>query len=198
MYRSHISAMVNPRSPGLWFFVGSSEILLLVHLAEFLYPGYSVSENYISDLAVGPMPSSAIFTVAVTVFGLMSVVTGFLMRQRYPKSQIWILLAFSGIGAVGVGIVNEDSIPVLHSLFALMAFMFGNLAAVYSYRMVRSPLSYLFVFLGLIGLSALVLTGGSTYLGLGPGGMERMIFYPAMFWGIGFGTWLLVEEEKRA
>jgi hypothetical membrane protein len=144
------------------------------------------------------MPSSAIFTVAVTVFGLMSVVTGFLMRQRYPKSQIWILLALSGIGAVGVGIVNEDSIPVLHSLFALMAFMFGNLAAVYSYRLVRSPLSYLFVFLGLIGLSALVLTGGSTYLGLGPGGMERMIFYPAMFWGIGFGTWLLVEEEKRA
>jgi hypothetical protein len=26
--------------------------------------------------------------------------------------------------------------------------------------------------------------------------MERMIFYPAMFWAIGFGAYLLAEEER--
>jgi hypothetical membrane protein len=76
-----------------------------------------------------------------------------------------------------------------------MAFFFGNLAVIYSSKMVRPPLSYLFILLGLIGLSALALFGGSIYLGLGAGGMERMIFYPAMFWAIGFGAYLLAEEN---
>jgi hypothetical protein len=26
--------------------------------------------------------------------------------------------------------------------------------------------------------------------------MERMIFYPAMFWAIGFGAYLLTEENE--
>jgi len=53
-------------NPGLWLFLAGLEILFLVHIAEFLYPGYSVSKNYISDLGVGPQPSRAIFTVAIT------------------------------------------------------------------------------------------------------------------------------------
>jgi len=62
--------------------------------------------------------------------------------------------------------------------------------------MARSPLSYLFMLLGLIGLLALILLGGNTYLGLGAGGMERMIFYPAMFWALGFGAYMLAEENE--
>jgi len=50
--------------------------------------------------------------------------------------------------------------------------------------------------LGLIGLLALILLGGNTYLGLGAGGMERMIFYPAMFWALGFGAYMLAEENE--
>jgi hypothetical membrane protein len=84
----------------------------------------------------------------------------------------------------------------VHALFALLAFLFGNLAVIYSSKMVRPPMSYLFILLGLIGLSALALFAGNTYAGLGAGGMERMIFYPAMFWAIGFGAYLLAEENR--
>jgi hypothetical protein len=42
----------------------------------------------------------------------------------------------------------------------------------------------------------LALFAGNTFLGLGAGGMERMIFYPAMFWAIGFGAYLLAEENR--
>jgi hypothetical protein len=79
-----------------------------------------------------------------------------------------------------------------------MAFLFGNLAVIWSSKMVRSPLSYLFVLLGLVGLLALVLFGADIYLGLGAGGMERMIFYPAMFWAIGFGVYLLAQENRAS
>lgn len=188
--------MVEMRSPGLWLFLGGLEMLFMVHLAEFLYPGYSTSQNYISDLGVGPTTSRWIFTAAIILFGFMALVTAALLRRRSRKSLIWPLLALSGIGAVGVGVFNEDYIPAVHALFALMAFFFGNLAAIFSYKMVRSPLSYLFILLGLIGLSGLILLASSTYLGLGAGGMERMTFYPAMFWALGFGGHLLADENK--
>ena len=190
--------MAIPRSPGLWLFLGGLEILFLIHLSEFLYPGYSVSDNYISDLGVGPMPSSAIFTVAVVLFGLMALAAAALLRQENKKSFIWLLLALTGIGAIGVGVFNLDYSPAVHSLSALTAFLFGNLAVLYSYKMVRPPLSYVFAFLGLIGLSALALFGADTYLGLGAGGMERMILYPAMFWALGFGAYRLVGEHAAS
>jgi hypothetical membrane protein len=190
--------MVNPRSPGLWLLAGGLEMLFMVHLAEFLYSGYSTSQNYISDLGVGPTPSRWIFTAAIILFGLMALVTATLLRQRSGKSWIWLMLALSGTGAIGVGVFNENDIPVAHAVFALMAFLFGNLAVIWSSKMVRSPLSYLFVLLGLIGLSALVLFAGDIYLGLGAGGMERMIFYPAMFWALGFGAYLLAQENKAS
>jgi hypothetical membrane protein len=188
--------MAIQRSPGLWLFVGGLEILFLVHLSEFLYPGYSVSDNYISDLGVGPMPSSAIFTVAVVLFGLMAFVAAALLRQENKKSLIWLLLTLTGIGAIGVGVFNMDNSPAVHSVSAFTAFFFGNVAVLYSYKLVRPPLSYLFALLGLIGLSALALFGGDAYLGLGAGGMERMILYPAMFWALGFGAYLIAEENR--
>jgi hypothetical membrane protein len=190
--------MVNPRSPGLWLLVGGLEMLFLVHAAEFLYPGYSTSENYISDLGVGPTPSRWIFTAAIVIFGLMALVTAALLRKESPKPLIWLLLALSGIGAIGVGLFNENFEPSVHGPFALVAFLFGNLAVLYSSKMVRPPLSHLFVLLGLIGLLALILFGSDTYLGLGAGGMERMIFYPAMFWALGFGAYMLAEENEAS
>ncbi len=188
--------MVNLRSPGLWLLVGGLEMLFMVHLAELLFSGYSTSQDYISDLGVGPSPSRWIFTAAIILFGLTALVTSALLRQKSRKSLIWLLLASSGIGAIGVGVFNENYIPEVHAFFALLAFLFGNLAVVYSSKMVRSPLSHLFILLGLIGLLALVLFGGDTYLGLGRGGMERMIFYPAMFWSIGFGAYMFAEDNR--
>ena len=186
------------RSPGLWLFVGGLETLFLVHLSEFLYSGYSVSNNFISDLGVGTTPSKVIFTVAVILFGLLAIVTAFLMRARDKSAWIWRFILLSGVGAIGVGVFNEDFIPLVHGVSAFLAFFFGNLAAIFSTRMVRPPVSWVFALLGSIGLAALVLFGTRTDLGLGVGGMERMVFYPAMFWAIGLGAYLMAEENRPA
>ncbi len=195
LQRAHLTIIL--RSPGPWLLLGALELLFLIHLSEFLYPGYSVSENYISDLGVGPMPSSALFTVAVIIFGVMAIVAAVMFRLRDRKSKIWLFLTLSGIGAIGVGVFNLDYIPIIHRASALLAFLFGNLAALYSYKMARPPASHVFAILGLIGLVALGLFGAEIYLGLGVGGMERMILYPAMFWAIGLGAYVLAPDLKK-
>ncbi len=191
--QGNTALMGRVRSPGLWLFLGGLELLLFVHLAEFLYPGYSVSKNMISDLAVGPSGPAIVFTSGLILFGLMALIASYLMRQERTGSRLWLFVGLSGVGAIGVGLVNENWIPLVHALFALIAFLFGNLAAVYSYGLVRRPFSLLCAGLGLIGISALVLTAAEIDLGIGRGGMERMIFYPAMFWILGYGAWLMSE-----
>jgi hypothetical membrane protein len=191
-------------NPGFWLFLASLEILLLVHIAEFLYPSYSVSKNYISDLGVGPQPSRAIFTVAVIVFGALALVAAILLRDSDPSSILWMLIMISALGSIGVGLFNEKSvmvngIPVVHFISAFLAFGFGNIAAIYSYTLVPVPFSYFCIALGVIGLGALVYIGlmpkltqkGAKDSMLGIGGVERMTFYPAIFWLLGFGAYLM-------
>lgn len=183
------------RSPGLWLFLGGLEALFLIHVAEFLYPGYSPAEDYISELGVGPTAPRVVFVVALVVFGLMLLWASYLLRERDRKSRLWLMLAISGIGAIGVGAFDMDNFDVPHALSALLAFLFGNLAAICSSKSVRPPVSYLFIALGLIGLSALALLIATADLGLGQGGIERMVFYPAMFWLLAFGVYMMAEES---
>jgi hypothetical protein len=70
------------------------------------------------------------------------------------------------------------------------------LSSIASYRLVKRPLSVIAVILGLMALGALGLYGAQIYLGLGAGGMERMIVYPILMWGAGFGGYLLANHEK--
>ncbi len=188
--------MARSTKAGMIIVVASVELLFLVHIAEFLYPGYSVSQNYISDLGVGPSPSKEIFTLGVLAFGLLVLLAASRLYLK-KESWLWSLFAVSGVGAVGVAVFNE-SYEILHPLFSLLAFLFGNLAAIYVFVKLRSSyplLAYLSLGLGLTGVVALVLLGSGTYLGLGPGGMERLVFYSGTLWALAYGAWLYALEE---
>jgi hypothetical membrane protein len=171
------------------------QLLFLVNIAEFLYPGYSVSQNYISDLGVGPSPSEEIFTLGLLIFGLLVLLAS---SKLYADkgSYLWLFFALSGIGAVGVAVFNEDT-GWPHVLFALLAFLFGNLAAVYAFTKTKPMFSYISLSLGLLGLAAMVLLGTGTFLGLGPGGMERVVFYSGILWALAFGARLQALEDAK-
>lgn len=49
--------------------------------------------------------------------------------------------------------------------------------------------------MGSASIFALVLYGLNIYLGLGPGGMERMIAYPVLLWAIGFGGYMMSPQQ---
>jgi len=181
------------RSPGLMMFIASTQLIIFLMLAEATYPGYSISENYISDLGVGPSPAYWIFNISVFIFGLLAIYSAYLVDTLFGKRLNAILLTIAGIGAVGVGLFHED-LGAIHVLMAFLAFFFGGLSAIFTFKIVKGPFALLSMILGTISIIALILQGAGVYLGIGVGGMERMIFYPVMLWAAGFGGYLMGNE----
>jgi len=178
---------------GSLFLAGGVLGVLGIIVAEALYPGYSTSQNYISDLGVGP--SSLIFNSSVFLLGVLAVAGAYFVQRTFNHRVFSILAAVAGIGAIGVGLFTEDA-WVPHTMFTLILFLFADLSAISSHKLQKPPLSYFSVILGVLSLSALVLFGSGTHLGLGKGGMERMIAYPALLWMVCFGAFLMSGRKQ--
>jgi len=178
----------NRKIAGSLLFIGGVLCVLGIIIAEALYPGYSTSENYISDLGVGP--SSLIFNSAVFLPGVLAVCGAYFIQRTFNFRLFPILAAITGIGAIGVGLFPEDA-GVIHGVFSVITFLFAGLSAIMSYKLQKPPLSYASVLLGALSLVALALFASGTFLGLGKGGMERMIVYPVLLWAVGFGGHLI-------
>jgi len=80
---------------------------------------------------------------------------------------------------------------------SFMVFFFGALSAISSYTIQKPPLNYFSVAMGVFSMAALALFASRQYLGLGYGGMERLIAYPTLLWGIAFGGHLISYYEKQ-
>ena len=181
-------------------FVGGVQFTVFWMLAEALYPNYSIMNNYISDLGTNCSagagacyvpPAWLMFNVSQAVFGILIVLGAYYLQLAYEYKPATVMIAIAGAALIGVGVFNESWDP-WHSLFSLITFLFAGLSAIVTFRLQRPPMSYLSALLGAISLVALLLyipgTGsfGST-IGIGPGGLERMIVYPVLVWAIGFG-----------
>jgi hypothetical membrane protein len=101
------------------------------------------------------------------------------------------------IGTIGVGIFPETS-GQIHILFAFIAFLFIGLSAIASYRIGNFPMSYFSLILGGITLITLLLSAMGLTLGLGNGGIERVILYPSIIWIIGIGAYMLGRTSAAA
>jgi len=178
----------NRKIAGSLLFIGGVLCVLGIIIAEALYPGYSTSENYISDLGVGP--SSLVFNSSLFLLGVLALCAAYFIQRAFNFSLFSILAAITGIGAMGVGLFPED-VEVLHVVFSFITFLFAGLTAIMSYKLQKPPFSYFSVTLGIVALLALVLFASGTFLGLGKGGMERMIAYPVLLWAVGFGGHLI-------
>ena len=111
------------------------------------------------------------------------------------------------LGAVGVGVFPE-TMAVPHEIFSLVTFLFVGLSTIASYKLQKKPLGYLSVILGVLTIASLILAVPTTwqyrltasssgfYLGLGIGGIERLVFYPELIWAISFGSHLMATEDK--
>ena len=187
--------LYNLRLAGAILFTGAAQFILAMIIAEALYPGYSTSANYISDLGVGR--SAPIFNTSIFLLGVTIVAGAYLIYRALKPALFTVLLALAGIGAMGVGLFTEDSLYV-HTVVSAITFLFGSLAAITSYGLIRRPLKYASVILGLFGLVAQALMFSGMTLGLGVGGMERMIAYPLLLWGLGFGGNLANQHQETA
>ena len=84
-----------------------------------------------------------------------------------------------------------ENLPAPHLVFALISFLVGSLVALLVGIPLQPPVQYVSILLGIVGLTALVLSLANQDLGIGFGGMERMVAYPVLFWELGFGGYLM-------
>jgi len=201
----------NAAKGGAVVFVGAVQFGFFVVLSEILYSaygtgGYNVSANYVSDLGANCAggsatfgacfipPSATLFDASTAVLGLAFLVGAFFIQRAFKWRPATVLLALAGIGALGVGVFPETA-GALHGIFSLVVFLFAGLSAVFTARFQKKPISYFSRILGLLTLLALIFVVGGINLGLGNGGIERMVVYPVLFWAVGFGAHLMATEE---
>ena len=181
-------------------FIGGGQFALGMIVAEAVYPSYSVSQNYISDLGVGPADS--IFNSSVFLLGLLTLVAAYFIQRTFGSRILSVMLVLAGVGAMGVGVFPENS-PLMHEIVSDIAFIFAGLAPLAALKVVKKPFTYFSVVMGLLSLSALVLLsaeysfglGEQFFLGLGAGGMERMIVYPVLLWETALGGYLMSSSQ---
>jgi len=184
----------------LLFIVGVLAFLGII-TAETLYPGYSTSQNQISDLGATQPPNSIIMQPSATIFnttmivsGLLIIAASYFIHRAFRSRAVTVSLALFGIGALGVGIF-PGNYGDLHAIFALLTFIAGSLSAIVAYKVETPPFRYFSIALGAISLLNLllyyILGESSPFVLFGLGGLERWIAYPVLLWVTGFGGYLM-------
>jgi hypothetical membrane protein len=190
----------NAEKAGVALFVGAVQFGILLIVSESVSPTYSVSVNYISDLGHIFPASAQIFNPSIALLGILVIVTGYYLERAFYWKPLTVVIVIGGVGAVGVGAFPEGSPLMLHGIFSLITFLFTGLAAVLAARFQKAPLSSFSAALGLLTLVALVLyipdsgNFGNT-LGIGPGGLERLIVYPVLLWSLAFAGQLMATKD---
>lgn len=195
--------MNSKKIAGLLLFVGAAQFVLAAIIAEALDTEYSFSDpmNFLGSGSAGP-----IFNLSLFLFGLFVVVSAYLIVRPLKQSTFntklfWFLMTLTGIGAAGIGIFNEN-LGNAHVFAVRMFWVFAIPTLIMSWKFQKKPLSYVSVVLGLVTLTAVVLflsaayVNASLFLGIGRGGMQRMIQYPIFLWALGFGAHLIGESDN--
>jgi hypothetical membrane protein len=189
---------------GLLLFAGALVLLFGMMLAEFTYNNYNMANNYISDLGNFNHPVPAIiFNASIIIFGALAIYAGLIIRTSLDK-WLGILIILAGAGGIGFGVFNEGTILAIHYLCAFTVFIGGCIAIFWSTKILyKRPTSYIFLVMGIIVvffISFVIfnMVSGSPdkiRLGIGAGGMERMVVFPTIFWVMATGIYLVGQSQ---
>jgi len=187
-------------SGALYFFAGSLALMGII-TAEAMYPsGYTTFNNEISDLGstkppniIIYQPSARIFNVTMLFAGLMSLAASFYQHAHFKKWLFTVPITLFSLGLVGVGLFPGNMSPY-HGMSSLLAFLSGGIAAIFSFKIISTPINYFGIAFGIIGITTWLIVVFSPNLivpFIGLGGTERWIVYPIMLWLTGLGGYLM-------
>ena len=141
--------------------------------------------------------------LSFVVLGTTMLIGSMLIRQtnlaQRGTSIGFRCMEIAGAGAVMVGLFPEDSVSALHGLGAASAFVLGNVAIIVLGVSLELPvaLRVISLCLGVLALATLVAYASSHFVGLGEGGIERVVAYPQTIWLIAVGGYLLWSSRRR-
>ena len=190
------------RIAGLAFVALAAQFMTVMMLAAAMVPNYNFNTAAISDLGVFS-ETALLFNASLVVVGLLNLVGGYYLYRGHGRRGLLAVFGLAGVGAIGAGLVPLGTSD-LHSLFALLAFVFFNVEALAMATRVTGAMRVLSVVAGVVGLAFVVVmiigdSGTTAIFGpIGHGGAERMIVYPVMVWLIAFGGYLLGASETTA
>ncbi|HYM82674.1 MAG TPA: DUF998 domain-containing protein [Candidatus Dormibacteraeota bacterium] len=183
---------------GVVLFVLSALFMTVIMLGASMVPGYDMSSAAISDLGVAGQ-TAVLFNGTLIVVGILDAIAGYLLYRWHRRRSTLVVFVLAGAGAIGAGVFSLDR-GGLHSLFALVGFLFFNIEALVVARLVRGPIRAVSLVAGTLGLAFVVLmilgdAGNEAAFGpIGHGGTERMIVYPPMVWMLALGGWLMAQR----
>ena len=203
--------MASPANPMVHRSVRTGAVILVLGALQFVaamivvqsqYAGYSLSQNYISDLGGVHSPWALVFDGSVILLGVCAILGVLLVWSAFDPGRAraggLTFVLIGGIGAIGVGVFPETT-PVLnggmHDIVSAIAFIGAGIGlTVVSFAMAPGPhwrISRPFTLAcGVVTLAAIALFYVGLYLGLGPGGMERLIVAPILLWAVAEGAHL--------
>lgn len=175
--------------------------------------GYSALQNTISDLgntSCGTYggryvcsPLHVWMNASFIVLGVTMVAGAVLIYQEFRKSRgsAWGFgaMAAAGVGTILVGIFAENTNSSLHEFGSMLPFVIGNVGLVVLGKTLDIPRRFrqYTIASGVVSLAALVLFVSGMYLGLGRGGMERVVAFPQTIWLIVFGLYMSRSHVRR-
>ena len=164
-------------------------------------------------------PASIIYILSLSILTVLSLEAAWQFRKTFPAKRFWKVFVVFAAGLVALPLsyipyyvyagqqimqpISNVPTPliagaIVHDALSGLVFFFGGLSAIESRKLVQKPLDGLFPIAGAITIGAAVLSGVGVDLGLGPGGIERIVAYPILVWALAFGGYLIGTDIGTA
>ena len=204
----HLRSSRAERLAAILIAVGTIQFIVAMGVVQVAYPGYSLLNNYISDLGnTTASPWHVVANVSVMVLGILAFIGLLLLWGAFPAGPtrpIGLgLLLVASVSAILVGLYPENVNPAAHDTFSLLVFLPGGVAlATLSFGMrtdsAWAKLRWPSLALGLINLAALAYyvptqANNSTVF---PGLVERLIVFPILIWALAVAALVLLLPRQ--
>ncbi len=183
-------------NPGTGFVYAGGIAILSITAASAMFPNYSSRYDAISDLGGAGTTTEVFWNTCVIIVGILWIWSSYLFfrieRRRFTSKFFYL----SGIGFLLVGLSPWNVYPFTHYIGAQLIFIFGVLSCLAGSRIVTGPMSRLSIVAGVASFGSYLSGYVGMYIFLGPGGLERMVYYPIILWSIAFGGYLSYKYQN--
>ena len=195
----------NEKVAGLFLFFSTVQFIFIQLILALVEPGYSFSDLFISELGAPGATNALIFNVSILGWGLCIFIAGLLLyrasagESMFPNRLFAIMILLFGIAGIGGGLAPMHTYPSiyplpLHSIFGYIYNLVHLIAIFVSFKIMKPPLSYIQIILGVLAVLTTLLFITATDLGLGWGGMERVDFVITFAWLYVLSTYLMSKS----
>ncbi len=189
---------------GVLYIIAVFQFFIFELVAETLYPGYSVANNYISDLGatcINPpstascivhQPSATIFDTTLFLLGLLLLVGTFFVYYETRKKSYFIVAAVADIAILLAGVFPVNS-GCIHGGISVILFLFFGISLILAWTIVKgSVFRYLTVAFGVLTLYFNFFSVSA----LGNGGSERLLVLSILCGILSLGGYLTGQDSS--